>query len=127
MDIFQVELEGGDPAAAMDLAMEPYGTRLVYAEDDSDDSRTRLKCLAESWPRLWPEFRTRLQEASRHLDLASPVSADSLVCYVARLKPDVFMGDRCDTYLSLSSDAAEAPQWDCFLKDWQIIHFQPVF
>jgi hypothetical protein len=127
MEIFQIEVDNGDSAVAVELAMEPYGTKLLYTEDDSEDSRSMLRHISEIWIRLWPEMRTLFEEnAKNDLDLEEPVDGDSLIGYAARLKPGIFMSDRCDTYLSLSSDG-DGPSWDYFLKDGKIIHFQPVF
>lgn len=126
MEIIQVNLAGGELAAAVELPMEPYGTRLLYTEDDTAESRERLRHLKAIWPRLWLEIRERIEDRAREIDLDEPIDGESLVGYASALRPGIFMADRCDTFLSLGCDG-EAPNWDSFLKDGQIIHFQPVF
>jgi hypothetical protein len=125
MDIFEVELDDDDFAVAIELSMEPYGTKPIYAEDDTEDSRVMLQQLSAGWMRLWPQIRALFEDAAKELDLDNPVDSETLIGQASRLEPGVFMADRCDTYLSLSSD--DHPDWDYFLKDGQILHFQPVF
>ena len=126
MDIFQVELDDGEVAAAVELSMEPYGTKTPYAADNTERSRIMLHQIGEIWPRLWLEMRTHFETAAKELDLDTPLDSDSLIGQISGLGPGVFMADRCDTYLSLSSEN-HPPDWDCFLKDGQIVHFQPVY
>ena len=122
---FSVEMYDGRFAVATEFPMEPYGTRLFCMEDDSEDSKRLLQQIDAVWPRLWPEMLSRLQETADELDLGNAVDSESLVGRGKRLEAGKFMSDRCDTYISLESD--DHPDWDYFLKDSEIIHFQPVF
>ncbi|QDU27777.1 hypothetical protein ETAA8_28680 [Anatilimnocola aggregata] len=126
MDTFDVEFESGDVRAAIELPMEPYGTKLLYADDNSDESCIILQHFGAIWPQLWPEMRSRLEDlALNHLDLETPVDSETLVGLVTKTTRGKFMGDRADFYLSLDSD--DHPDWDYFIRDGLIVHFQPVF
>ena len=124
MDIFEGEQDDGTSVLAVELPMEPLGRKRIYAEN-TEDSRTMLQELSADWLRLWPQIRSLFEDSAKELDLDNPVDSETLVGQVGRLEPGVFMADRCDIYLSLSSD--DHPDWDFFLRDGQIIHFQPVF
>jgi hypothetical protein len=126
MSTFEVEFEDGDSRAAIELPMEPYGAKLLYADDSSEESHTILKQFSAIWPQLWPEMRSQLEDlAMNHLDMETPVDSDTLVGLVSKTTPGKFMSDRADYYLSLESD--DHPDWDYFLRDGKIVHYQPVF
>lgn len=126
MEPFDVQFENGDVRTAIELPMEPYGEKLIYADDNSEESRNILQQFSAIWPQLWPEMRGRLEDlAMNHLDLETPVDVDTLVGQVTKTSPGKFMGDRADYYLTLESD--DHPDWDYFFRDGQIVHFQPVF
>jgi hypothetical protein len=127
VEILDVESDVGEPVVAIEVSMEPYvETSFLQANDASDDSRIMLQQIATIWPRLWPEMRTRFEEAASELDLNTPVDGESLIGLVSRLTPGEYLADSSDTYVSLRSED-NPPDWDYFLRDGQIIHFQPVF
>jgi hypothetical protein len=124
-DIFEVELADGDLALAIELPMEPYGVRMLCTNDDSEGSEKLLHEIRAIWTRLWPKMQRRYQDTAGELDLDEPVDTDSLIARTSRLTKGIFMADRCDIYVSLVSD--DHPDWDYFIKDGKIVHFQPVF
>ena len=127
MEVFEAEMDDGRILAAIELPMEPYGTHPVYADDNTEDSRGILQQLAQSWIRLWPEMRTLFEDCAKEIDLDDPVDSVTLHGQISRMEPGVWMADRSEIYLSLRSFSYHPPEWDFFLKDGQIIHFQPVF
>ena len=125
MKILELDCADGSLAVAIKLPMKPYGVKFVCANDDSDDSEKLLVELSKAWPQLWPKMRTRVRDMAKELDLDTLVDKESLIGRTSRLTKKLFMGDRCDIYLSLVSD--DHPDWDFFLKKGKIVHFQPVF
>lgn len=125
-DIFEANLGEGDHAYAVMLPVEPHGETVCMAPDNSADSKTLLEELCSHWYTLWPVILEKLEYGIADTGLEEQTVAEGeFIATVSRTQKGYFMADQADIYLSLEFEGP--PQWDCFIKGDQLVHFQPVF
>jgi len=124
--ISECDFGDGDIALVVELPIPPFETVSIASEDTSSESRNMLEELVRDWDRLWPDMLERLQDSmTRYEDCEQVLGRDEFMGSICRMSPESYMGDKSDYLLRLEFD--EPPLWDFFLKDIQIIHFQPGF
>lgn len=119
--------DGGGPAAAIHLPVEPYGTAQFVAEDDSADSLRLLDELVTVWPELWPKMRAYLETAMKNYGVDTELGRDKFMGSIGRTDPEAYMGDKSDIMLSIMFEKNPTPMWDFFIRGASIAHSQPVF
>lgn len=119
--------DGGPPAAAIRLPIEPYGIALFVAEDDSAESHKLMDELVTVWPALWPKMRIYLEKTMKDYQVDTELGRDKFMGSIGRTDPDAYMGDRSDIILSIIFEKNPEPMWDFFIKGTAIMHSQPVF
>jgi len=123
--IDEMDLEGGDKVLATELPVAPFGTAYFAAPDASSDSREILNELIHHWSELWPEMLDRLLSDMQSYGVEQKLGSDEFIGSISRMDANCYMGDKSDYLLRL--DFEEAPFWDYFLRNGEIVHFQPVF
>ena len=123
--IDELDLEDGDKVFVTELPVAPFGTAFFTTPDASNDSREILNELVHRWSDLWPEMLDRLQSDMQSYGVEQKLGTDDFIGSIWRMDADCYMGDRSDYLLRL--DFEEPPLWDYFLRNGEIVHFQPVF
>jgi hypothetical protein len=125
LDLLEFEDEGA-VRLGLELPIPPFGKATIIAEDDTADSEELLRTLAGSWTILWPAMYKDLCNAMENLDIELECDVSDCTAYASKTQPGYFMADKSDIYLSLEFEG-DSPDWDYFIKDARIVHFQPVF
>jgi hypothetical protein len=120
-----VQLDDGEEVYALTLSTAPYGEATFLAPDATDDSRRLLAELAIRWDALWPDMLQRLQDQITEYNTPHQLGSDEFQGHVSRMEPDVYMGDQSDIHVRLIFE--QFPLWDYFIRDTEIVHFQPVY
>lgn len=115
----------GDLAVLVELPLPPFEMIAIAAEDASDASRSMLLELIQGWDELSPKIVDQLRDGIESYDCEQELGNDEFMGSICHMDPESFMGDKSDYLLRI--EFPEPPLWDFFLKDNQIIHFQPVF
>ncbi len=126
LELLEFEEEGGEIRFGLELPIPPFGNMTVVADDDTGESQALLEMLSNSWSILWPAMLEQLREGMANLDLEIETVIVDCTAYVSTLRQGFFMANKCDVYLSFKP-TSESPDWDFFLKNAEIVHFQPVF
>ena len=110
----------------------PYGRMKIVGEKGDD----ALSVLQRNWPKLWPKVRSSVKSQLKCMckDYEIPVRFKGMKWMAAagRLDPDVFMGDKADSFLEIQLEGSPVseeadPVWDFFIKGTKIVHWQPSY
>lgn len=123
--IRDIDFGDGDRAWGVELPTKPFDSALFATDDLSADSKALLLEIVGWWDSLWPEMLDRLQDGISGYETNQKLGADEFIGALSRTDEDCFMGDKSDIFLRL--EFQEPPLWDYFLRDGEIVHFQPVF
>ena len=124
INIVEEDFEG-EKLLITSLPFEPVETLVVFAPDNSEESRRLLIELASIWHGVWPKLKDQIEEGIRDYEVDQVLGRDPCGLTVLRMEPGCFMSDQSD--LMLRFEFPEPPLWDCFLKGKDIVHFQAVF
>ena len=112
-------------AAAVYLPIEPHGLALFVAPDSTPDSTKLIDEIVAVWPELWPKVKGYLDTEMKRCGVEAVLGQDEFIGSLARMTPDVFMGDQSDIIIGLEFE--DPPLWDFFIRGSNIVHSQPVF
>jgi hypothetical protein len=114
-------MKPGPSGPAIKVDIPPYGAMNIIGEAGSD----ALSVFAGRWSILWPKVRSSLEEMCEYAGKLDDLKAPIWTAEGEWLEPDVFMSDKADLFLRII--LREAPVWDFFIKDNDIVHCQAVF
>ena len=122
--------EGLAPLGATEIGIylpsKPYGVVLLIADELEADSRELLQRLDRDWNRIWPEVRNELEAGlSRYKRINQRLAEGEFWAGVEPMLPDENQWEAdCEICFNFEG---EGPQWYCYIKGFEIVHFQPVF
>jgi hypothetical protein len=109
------------------LSIAPHGEGHFFAPDVSPSSKELLVRTRDDWRELWPKILAHIQESAQSYDVKVEFSAQDFYGTVQPLESGVFMSDKADVLIGIHPTADSVPVWHAFVRDTEVVHFQPVF